>query len=430
MKTPAWRTAIGPVITLAVVGGIVLTDRYLFTVPNPGAISLLAVVFSAYFGGVGSGLVSAAISLGYTLVHFSIPGEFLHFSRDNLARVVIVAVTTPATALMVGVLQARAKRALQYVYRSNQELLALRAALDESDMGIVLLDRELRAQFVNRAYRNIWRLPDEIADGKPAFVELLNHARDTGAYGLSAAEVDAYIAKRIALVQAGDATPLDLRLANGEVIRFGCKALSDGGRMLNYGNVSDLVRHADELAELATVDGLTGIYNRRHFLKRLEGEWARFRRYGRPLSLLMLDIDHFKSVNDRFGHDVGDQVLVFIARACGAGKRSSDTVARLGGEEFALLLPETEIEDAYVVAERLRLSVAERSVPYGNCRVDITVSIGIAVAHADMKHPSELMKRSDEALYAAKRDGRNQVVPVPEPGAPSQKSAQRPATAA
>jgi PleD family two-component response regulator len=131
---------------------------------------------------------------------------------------------------------------------------------------------------------------------------------------MGGAELDTYIAERVALVRARDETPLDLRLANGEVIRFRCKALSDGGRMLNYGNVSDLVRHSDELAELATLDGLTGLYNRRHFLRRLESERARYRRYERPLSLLMLDIDHFKSINDRFGRDVGDQVLKFSAR--------------------------------------------------------------------------------------------------------------------
>jgi len=409
MKMPHWLKIVGPVITFVVVGGILLTDRYLFPVPNPGAISFLAVVFSAYFGGIGCGLVSAAISLAYAVVYFSAPGQFLHFSPDNLARVIILFLATPATALMVGILQARAERMLQNERRNSQELTSLRAALDESDVGIVLLDRELRAQFINRAYRRIWRLPNEFADKKPAFVGLLYHARDTGMYGLSPLEMEGFIAKRIELVRAGDTNPIDLRLGNGEVIRFRCKALSDGGRMLHYGNVSDLVRRADELTELATVDGLTGIYNRRHFLKRLEGEWTRYRRYGHPLSLLILDIDYFKSINDGFGHDVGDQVLVFVARMCGDGKRSSDTIARLEGEEFAILLPETKLDAAYVFAERLRTAVATSPIPCGDCRVEITVSIGVAVAHADMSDPSEFMKRADDALYAAKRAGRNQV---------------------
>jgi diguanylate cyclase (GGDEF)-like protein len=416
MKLPAWRTVIGPVITLSAVGGILLTDRFLFPIADPGAISFIAVIFSAYFGGIASGLVSAVISLGYALVYFSVPGSFLNFTQDNFARVMILIVTTPAGAVMVGILQARARQALQSERLGKQELLSMRAALDESDVGIVLLDRELRAQFINRAYRKIWRLPDEVADSKPAFVKLLYHARDTAAYGMSAKQIDSYIAERAALVRAGDEKPLDLRLANGEVIRFRCKALFDGGRMLNYGNVSDLVRHADELAELATVDGLTGIYNRRHFLKRLDGEWARYRRYGRPLSLLMLDIDHFKLVNDRFGHDVGDQVLAGMARACGKGKRESDTFARLGGEEFALLLPETTEEDACLVAERLRALIAEHSVPCGNRNVEITVSIGISTAEPEMNDASDLLKRADKALYAAKHNGRNQVASLAKGG--------------
>ena len=128
--------------------------------------------------------------------------------------------------------------------------------------------------------------------------------------------------------------------------------------MVTYGNVSDLVRSADEMADLAMKDALTGIYNRRHFNARLDNEWKRFRRYNRPLSLLLLDIDHFKSINDRYGHDVGDQVIIAVARCCGMQTRDSDVVARIGGEEFAILLPETELADARVAAERLRRAVA------------------------------------------------------------------------
>ncbi len=423
LKTPSWRSLVGPLVTLAAAGGILAADRYLFVVPNPGAVTYLAVVFSAYYGGIASGLGSAAISLVYAAAYFSNPGHLLHFEPSNLARMAILAVATPAAAMMVGALQARAKRALQNERRArecvestSQELMSLRSALDQSDVGIVLLDHELRAQFVNRAYRRIWRVPHELADSKPAFVGLLYHARDTGAYALATPDINAFIAKRIAMVRSGDKLPLDLRLADGAVIRFRCKVLSDGGRMLNYGNVSDLVHQADELAELATIDAMSGLYNRRHFIKQLENEWARHRRYGRPLSLLMLDIDLFKSVNDNFGHDVGDQVIAFVARMCRDGKRNSDTVARLGGEEFAVLLPETDIGDACTVAERLRKAIAEGAVPCGAAGIKVTVSIGAAVADAKMNDFSDLLKMADEMLYAAKRSGRNRVVSIVEDG--------------
>src|SRR5215831_2764744 len=100
-----WRWIVGPLVTLATVGAIMLCDRYLFAVPNPGAISFVAVVFSTYLGGFAAGLVSAAISVLYAVYYFSVPGEFLHFKQDNLARVAVLVVATPVIALMVGILQ-------------------------------------------------------------------------------------------------------------------------------------------------------------------------------------------------------------------------------------------------------------------------------------------------------------------------------------
>jgi PAS domain-containing protein len=129
-------------------------------------------------------------------------------------------------------------------------MLAMRAALDEVGFGVVLLDSELRAQFINRAFRRMWRLPDAKADSKPAFVALMYHGRDTRAYQVPKQELDSYIANRVALIKAGDLTPLALRLANGEVIRLNCAILPNGGRMLSYTYVTDIVRHSDELEVL------------------------------------------------------------------------------------------------------------------------------------------------------------------------------------
>ena len=297
---------------------------------------------------------------------------------------------------------------------ANEELRPLRAALDQSEVGVVLLDSEMRAQFINRAFRRLWRLPDEVAARKPAFVGLMYHGRNAKAFTVPADQID-FIAEQAARIQAGDERPVDIRLANGEVIRSRCKVLADGGRMVTYGNVSDLVRSADEMAELAMKDALTGIYNRRHFTARLDGEWKRFRRYGRPLSLLLLDIDHFKSINDRYGHDIGDQVIIAVAGLCGTQTRDSDVVARIGGEEFAILLPETDLADARIAAERLRVAVAERPIASSAGPIAVTVSIGAALADK-AGDPAEFMKRADEALYAAKRGGRNCVAAVLDDG--------------
>jgi PAS fold len=137
------------------------------------------------------------------------------------------------------------------------QMLALRAALDEVKFGVLLLDHELRAQFINRAFRKMWQLSDARAESKPAFVALMYHGRDTCAYEIPADELDDYVSRRVALVKAGDPGPIDIRLTNGDVYRYQCAILPNNGRMLSYTNVTDIVRHSDELESLqAALDGV------------------------------------------------------------------------------------------------------------------------------------------------------------------------------
>ncbi len=425
---------------------------------------------------------------------------------------------------------------------ASGQMLALRSAMDEVETGVLLLDSDLRAQFINRAFRKMWQLPDALADSRPSFVALLRHARDTGAHDITASEMDAYISEPVSFVRAGDRHPRDLRRTNGEVIRMQCAVLPNGGRMLSYTYVTDIVHHSDELEllrnaldnisdgvllldtdlraqfmnrkvreyfgvtgqqlanhptylellmhapdagqhgvppdqldalfarrveaarsatptvhdtvlpdgrnirahceitaaggrmmtfcdvtdlirnaelleKLATVDSMTGLYNRRQFMALAEAEWSRFLRYQRPLSMLMLDIDHFKSVNDRFGHAVGDETLVSVAEAFQRAKRGSDIAGRIGGEEFTVLLPETDAAQALVLAERMRESVAAQSLCAQQARFNVTVSIGLAEASAGMSGIEALLRAADEALYQAKEAGRNRTVTWTAPAA-------------
>jgi diguanylate cyclase (GGDEF)-like protein len=168
--------------------------------------------------------------------------------------------------------------------------------------------------------------------------------------------------------------------------------------------------NAGELTTLANIDGLTGLHNRRHFDLLAGAEWFRYQRYSRPLSVMIVDVDNFKSVNDRFGHEAGDSVLKCIAAVCRATKRESDVLARIGGEEFALLLPETNEAASRVAAERL-LDQIQRCCPIvGRDPLVVTVSIGIACASPSMSGIDTLLKRADDALYEAKRSGRNRFV--------------------
>jgi diguanylate cyclase (GGDEF)-like protein len=173
-------------------------------------------------------------------------------------------------------------------------------------------------------------------------------------------------------------------------------------------------QYADHLEGLATTDALTKLYNRRHFETTARAELARFQRYFRPLAILILDVDHFKSVNDRFGHAVGDTVLTAIADACRSMKRASDIAARIGGEEFAILLPETNEEAARSFAERLRHEISECGPIVQGEKLALTASVGVAVASRHTTRVAALLRAADEALYQAKRTGRNRVcVAVP-----------------
>lgn len=289
------------------------------------------------------------------------------------------------------------------------ELAALRATVDELDAGIVVLDKARRVQFVNRAFRRFWRMPDGWGDAKPTFVQLMYHGRGIKAYAVSADKLGDYVAKQLELIRSGDERPLSIRLANGQVVQFRCKVLPDGGRLLTYGNISELANRAETLERLASVDGLTGLNNRRNFLALAQTEWSRFQRYGRPLSLLMIDIDLFKSVNDTYGHDAGDEVLRAVSEILRKHKRTSDIGGRLGGEEFAILLPETTLDRAEIAAERLRQLIAESVTIVAGCRIAVTVSIGASVGRPEMSGFDELLKEADIALYDAKHWGRNRI---------------------
>lgn len=176
-------------------------------------------------------------------------------------------------------------------------------------------------------------------------------------------------------------------------------------------DISDRKALQHQLELLASTDPLTGVVNRRRFFHTAEAELYRARRYDRPLVLALIDIDHFKRINDTYGHAVGDDTLKTLAHAVGNRLRRSDLFARFGGEEFVLLLPETQLGDGLRLCERLRqmvetikLQIPDRAEPFG-----FAVSIGVADLQHDGDSLNQLLARADAALYKAKRDGRNQV---------------------
>ncbi|HEX4871156.1 MAG TPA: sensor domain-containing diguanylate cyclase [Nevskiaceae bacterium] len=175
-----------------------------------------------------------------------------------------------------------------------------------------------------------------------------------------------------------------------------------------FHDITEQKTREERLYQRATRDPLTGVYNRGHFTELASQEIERARRFSEPLSLALLDIDHFKKVNDSHGHEVGDRTIQKLADTCSEFLRRIDFIGRLGGEEFAITLPRANKEPAFEMMQRLRLRLAEQAVALeGGRSLGFTVSIGIASLRPHTRDLAELLRNADAALYRAKREGRN-----------------------
>jgi len=205
---------------------------------------------------------------------------------------------------------------------------------------------------------------------------------------------------------------------NGE--RVTRRPLVDGDRIAIGRSAHLTIRHQDEvelaaakkLHDSAVRDPLTGLFNRRHFQERLMSEWAFAVRHKSPLTIVMLDIDHFKRINDSFGHLGGDEVLRTVGATLAAQVRAEDVAARYGGEEFAIVARSIDLENGRLFAERLRRVIETVGVPFRSDPIRVTVSAGVATVTRDspLASPPALIEAADAALYEAKRSGRNRVV--------------------
>lgn len=186
------------------------------------------------------------------------------------------------------------------------------------------------------------------------------------------------------------------------------------GYTVVFRDITERKVSSDNLANLLTKDHLTGAFNRAHFFNVAEKEFARANRYGHSISIIMLDADHFKHVNDRYGHPVGDEVLKSIVKVAEGVLRPGDTIATFGGEEFVVMLPKSNSLEASVIAERLRSSIEASSVDAGGEEIKVTVSIGCASMSESRSTLKQLLTSADSALYHAKSMGRNCIVDIDE----------------
>ncbi|PYO42523.1 MAG: hypothetical protein DMD33_10065 [Gemmatimonadetes bacterium] len=223
---------------------------------------------------------------------------------------------------------------------------------------------------------------------------------DGTGWGIAFAAATSLLRLRTGFDQMPETTPLQLRILN-EVAYFAVVGVAIAG-------LSQLRRTQDQLAQLATHDPLTSVLNARAFSQELTQELGRNRRYGRPLALIYLDLDDFKKVNDAHGHATGDAVLRLVADAMRGAVRQADVVGRLGGDEFGVLMPETDGDVAHAAASRLVAGI--RTVFRGT--PSVTASIGVVAVSGTEAGSDELLRKADQAMYAAKQAGKDRVVQV------------------
>ncbi len=284
-------------------------------------------------------------------------------------------------------------------------------------LGVLVLDPEARIVYWNRWLENasghsfpevrgrsIFELYPELEN--PAFMRNFRSVLSFGNYAYFSQRVHDHL---LPLRPAPGATASGAEFMSQHCVMG---PIREGPRVayayLTIEDVSETVIREKLLSELAMHDVLTSAYNRRYFDRRLAEELERSRRYGHSLSLVMLDLDHFKEVNDRYGHLFGDEALKHAARVWVKAVRVSDVVARYGGEEFCIIFPETGIDEACLLAERARAAIAAAPVEFGGLSARITASAGVAVSRPD-DGSDDILHRADEALYRAKAAGRNRT---------------------
>jgi diguanylate cyclase (GGDEF)-like protein/PAS domain S-box-containing protein len=289
--------------------------------------------------------------------------------------------------------------------RESQEIF--RAIVENVGDLVALLDTEGRRIYNSPSYQPFFR-EEDIRVGSDSFKEI--HPEDR--------ERIRAVFRRTVATGVGERAEFRFVLKDGSI-----RHIESEGRAIHNseGKVTEVIvvsrditarkRMETELLEVATTDFLTGLPNRRHFLSRLEEELARVQRLeGQRAAVLMLDADHFKLVNDRFGHATGDKMLRHLASLIRGELRKIDTAGRLGGEEFAIILPGADPVSAEIFAERLRQKVAHSPLKLSDQEIPLTVSIGVAPMLAKDADADAALVRADRALYRAKDSGRNRVV--------------------
>lgn len=298
---------------------------------------------------------------------------------------------------------------IQLEHESGYQSTLLNAYLDESTDGILVVDANNHMKTWNQRFLEIWDIPEaimEAGDGAGALDVVRSQLK----------QPDDFIERVMNLYDHLDQEEQGYRfeMLDGRVFERYSRGLRDPqetywGRIWFYRDITEYERMTEELQRLARTDVLTDTSNRRAFMEVLTEEYLRAQRYEHPLTVMMIDLDQFKSINDRYGHDGGDSALRAFADVVRPLLRETDHFARMGGEEFAIVLPETDINEGCRIAERLRLAVANATMKSSRGSFEITISVGVTEMLAKDSNAEVTLNRADRALYMAKDGGRNRI---------------------
>ncbi|HLW89892.1 MAG TPA: EAL domain-containing protein [Roseiarcus sp.] len=281
----------------------------------------------------------------------------------------------------------------------------LNAALNNMSQGLCMFNAAGEIVVCNKTYLRMYALSPDVVKPGCTLRRLIEHRREVG---LFAGDVDHYIATILANVASGEIRTHLGATADGRAINIVDRPMAGGGWVVTHEDISERRRAEENIAYMARHDALTDLANRSQFAERIEYEVARARRSSDGFAVFVIDIDHFKTINDSLGHPIGDQLLRGVAERLRKATRGGDTVARLGGDEFAILqtLEGRPVDSVRALAKRLLQSVG---APYDidGHQVSTSVSIGVAIAPQDGEEASQLLKNADLALYRAKSDGRS-----------------------
>ena len=296
----------------------------------------------------------------------------------------------------------------QLLNRANAAERRFIDAMESLPNGFVLYDKDDRLVICNERYREIYAESAKYIVPGASFEDIIRKGVENGQYPDAIGNEEAWIAERIEMHQ-NPGEPIEQHLPGDTWLKVQERRTSEGGLVGFRFDITELKRQERELIRLAWTDSLTGAMNRHRFMDLAGKEIDRTRRRDGKMSLLLLDADHFKQINDKYGHAAGDAILKGLVERWTRSLRSHDLIGRIGGEEFCILLPEISEANAFSTANRLRKETADLPFAHEGQLLRVTVSIGVATLAVGEDLPS-LMQRADRALYRAKEAGRDEVI--------------------